>query len=484
MSDHSDSINDLSVNRLPNGSPEEGSDTIPPLYSGIRGLAIKILTRVDRSDSWLDKLLENTLAREQLDVRDKRLLRELTSGVMRHRERLDWVLTGFYHGEFQKCIPTVKNAMRVALYQLLFLDRIPHSAAVNESVEIIKRLKGKRSAGIVNGVLRNIIRKLDAITWPDPDENIIHFHAVMESHPQWMVKRWSERLGIEETASLLKANNVRPTTSLRVNVQRTTVEHVKRELIALGASVERSVLMPSYLHVRHIPDLGTTDVFKEGFVTAQDDGAGLAVLLSGAKPGMRVIDLCAAPGGKSTAMAELMRGEGEIIAIDKYEAKLKQLSETITRCGFEQIIQPIVGDALTVEMDQADVVLLDAPCSGLGTLRRKPEIKWKRQPEEIRKLTELQRELLERATLLVKPEGVLVYTTCTTEPEENEMVISQFLQDHPEFQIESAEQFMPDSALRKGVVTDRGFLQVWPHRHGTDGAFGARLRKSSHSDRD
>ena len=457
-----------------NSSAQEDSSS---LYHGPRGLAVKILTRVDRSDSWLDKLVDHTLTRERLDPRDKRLLTELTHGVMRHRERLDWVLNGFYHGEFQKCIPTVKNALRVALYQLLFLDRIPHSAAVNESVEIVKRLKGKRSAGIVNGVLRNIIRKIDAITWPDFEDNLVHYLSIMESHPQWMVRRWIDLLGPEETTRLVKANNLRPTTTLRVNVLKTTVEQVKRDFTEMGASVERSLLMPTYLHVRHLPELATTDAFKHGFVTAQDDAAGLTTILTGARPGMRVIDMCSAPGGKSTGMAEMMKGEGEIIALDKYEPKLKGLEETIRRTGFEGMIHPVVGDALTLQVDPADVVLLDAPCSGLGTLRRKPEIKWKRETGDIQKLAELQEAMIENAAAHVKPGGILVYSTCTTEPEENEEIVMRFLERHPEFQIESAAEVLPDSAVRKDVVTPEGFLRAWPHRQKADGAFGARLRK-------
>ena len=318
---------------------------------------------------------------------------------------------------------------------------------------------------------------MDAITWPNPDENIVHYLSVMESHPQWMVRRWIDRLGPEETTALVRANNIRPVTSLRVDVRKTTVEQVKRTLLALGASVERSVILPGYLHVRHLPDPASTDVFREGFVTAQDDGAGVVTLLSGVKPGMRVIDLCAAPGGKTTAMAEMMEGKGEIIALDKYDVKLKQLEETIDRCGFRGMIRPEVGDALSVETEPADVVLLDAPCSGLGTLRRKPEIKWKREQKEIERLAGLQSQLIDHAASLVKPGGALVYTTCTTEPEENEMIVARFLERHPEFHIESAGSFVPDSALRKGVVTEEGFIRTWPHRHGTDGAFGARLRK-------
>ena len=449
----------------------------PPLYSGVRGLAIKILTRVDRSDAYLDKLLDYTLANEPLETRDRALLKEITTGVLRHREQLDWVLTGFYHGEFPKCIPTVKNALRVALYQILFLDRIPHSAAVNESVELVKRIKGGRSAGIVNGVLRNIIRKLNAITWPQRSQDPVHYLSVMGSHPQWMVRRWTELLGMELTEALLKANTERPPVTVRVNMQETSTEKLRHELEDLGATVERSLLLPNYLHLRKLPDLAGVQAFQDGKFTVQDDGAGLVVTLAAAEPGMRVIDMCAAPGGKSIALAEMMKNQGEVIALDKYEAKLGILAKAVERSKLS-IIQPTLGDATDVDLEPADVVLVDAPCSGLGVLRRKPEIKWKREPKEIAELAALQKKILENAARLVKPGGVLVYGTCTTEPEENEQVIHAFLADHPDFHIESAEQHLPDSALLKDVVTEEGFVRTWPHLHKSDGAFGARLRRS------
>ncbi len=370
---------------LPDGSasPDSPKDdaTSPPLYNGVRGLAVKILTRVDRSDAYLDKLLDYTLSNEPLDTRDRRLLKEITTGVLRQRERLDWVLTGFYHGEFSKCIPIVKNALRVALYQILFLDRIPHSAAVNESVELIKRLKGGRSAGIVNGVLRNIIRKLNAITWPLRDQNVIHYLSVMGSHPQWMVRRWTEQLGIESTEALLKANTERPPVTVRVNTLTNSVEKLRHELESLGITVDRSLLLPNYLHLQKLTDIAGIEAFNNGGFTVQDDGAGLVVTLTGVQPGNRVIDLCAAPGGKSVAMADMMQNKGEIISIDKYEAKLKVLSNAVQRSKFS-IIQPTLGDATTVQLDPADVVLVDAPCSGLehapAQTRNKMETRTKR----------------------------------------------------------------------------------------------------------
>lgn len=460
------------------GPQENGSDAPPPLYHGVRGLAVKILTRVDRSDAYLDKLIDHTIKSEQLEHRDRRLLTELTAGVLRHRERLDWVLTGFYHGEFPKCLPIVKNALRVALYQILFLDRIPYSAAVNESVELVKRIKGGRSAGIVNGVLRNIIRRLDAITWPNQTQNQIHYLSVMESHPQWMTRRWMERLGPDEAQALMHANNERPPVTVRVNGQRTSAEELKHQLEERGAQVERSLLLPNYLRLRRLTNIGSDASFGEGAFTVQDDGAGLVVTLTGAKPGMRVIDLCAAPGGKSIAMAEMMSNDGEIVALDKFEAKLNLLGKAVERSGFD-CISPTLGDARTVRLEPADIVLVDAPCSGLGVLRRKPEIKWKREAKELTELVKLQGEILDNASGMVRPGGLLVYGTCTTEREENETVVEAFLERHPEFSLESAAEALPDSAVRKGVVTEEGYLQTWPHRHKSDGAFGARLRRSS-----
>lgn len=460
--------------------PENGTEQLehdtPPLYHGVRGLAVKILTRIDRSDAYLDKLLDHTIRYEEMDERDRRLLTEIATGVIRHRERLDWVLTGFYHGEFPKCIPTVKNAMRVALYQILFLDKIPYSAAVNESVELVKRLKGNRSAGIVNGVLRNVIRKLEAITWPNREQDPIHYLAVMESHPQWLVRRWMERLGEGETERLLKANNERPTTSVRVNTARTSAEKLLERLAASGAEGERSPLLPNYLRLRRLADIAGLEAFREGEFIVQDDGIGLITALTDARPGMRVIDLCAAPGGKSIAMAEMMENRGEILALDKYEAKLKLLADGIERSGYS-IIRPTIGDARRIRLEPADAVLADVPCSGFGVLRRKPEIKWKREPGDLPELVRLQTDILENAAELVKPGGVLVYGTCTTEPEENEGVVRAFLERHPEFAVESAASVLPESAPVRDIVTDEGFLRTWPHRHGADGAFAARLRR-------
>jgi 16S rRNA (cytosine967-C5)-methyltransferase len=445
-----------------------------PLHRGARGTAVKILTRIEQSDAYLDKLLDYELRTADLNEPDRRLLTELTTGVLRWQAKLDWVLTGFYHGEFTKCIPLVKNAMRVALYQILFLTRVPFAAAVHEAVEYVKRLKGERSANLVNAVLRSIIRKINAITYPDPGGDPVHYLSVTLSHPQWMVRRWIARLGVEETERMLQANNERPPVSIRVNPMRTTPEELVARLQAQGLKIGRSEVLTDFLRGTSLSMIASIPEFRDGYFSIQDEGAALAARLTAAGPGMRVIDLCAAPGGKSTAMAEMMRGEGTIVAVDKYEAKLRMLGEASRRLGFDTIIEPTQGDARSLAIEPADVVLVDAPCSGLGVLSKKPDIKWKRRPEEIEQLAALQHEILDNAAELVRPGGHLVYSTCTIEPAENEQVIHAFLERHPDFELVPATE-----VLEERFTTPDGFLQTYPQRHGVDGTFGARMRRKA-----
>jgi 16S rRNA (cytosine967-C5)-methyltransferase len=420
----------------------------PPLHRGARGTAVKILTRIEQSDAYLDKLLDYELRTADLNEPDRRLLTELTTGVLRWQAKLDWVLTGFYHGEFTKCIPLVKNALRVALYQILFLTRVPFAAAVHEAVEYVKRLKGERSANLVNAVLRSIIRKINAITYPDPNGDPVHYLSVTLSHPQWMVRRWIARLGVEETHRMLEANNQRPPVSLRVNPLRTTPAELLARLQAQGMKIGRSDVLGDFLRATSLSGIGSNPEFREGLFSIQDEGAALAARLTAVEPGMRVID--------------------------KYEAKLRMLAEASRRLGFESIIEPTQGDARTLAVEPADVVLVDAPCSGLGVLSKKPDIKWKRRPEEIEQLAALQQEILDGAAALVRPGGHLVYSTCTIEANENEGVVNAFLERHPEFELVRA-----DTVLEARFTTDEGFLQTWPQRHGVDGTFGARLRRRS-----
>ncbi|MGA9115410.1 MAG: 16S rRNA (cytosine(967)-C(5))-methyltransferase RsmB [Bacteroidota bacterium] len=457
----------MTVPPLPDKS---GQGVVPaPLFYGVRGTAVKLLNRVERTDSYLDKLLDIELRSPDMSDVDKGLLSELVHGVLRWQNRLDWVLNGFSHGNFSKSETNVKNALRVALYQVMFLDRVPHAAAVNEAVEFIKRVRGEKPAGLVNAVLRNIIRNLEGIRYPDRAEDEVQYLAVFLSHPHWLVKRWARRFGLKETEALLNANNKRPELSLRVNRLKTDTAGFIRMLEEQGITPTPSRVLDSYLRVKGLARIGQMELFRSGMFTIQDESAALPSMLLSPRPGERVLDLCAAPGGKTTHLAELLDGKGEVVALDRYEAKLNLIRASCERLGLKNVTFR-VGDALVVEDEGAERVLLDAPCSGLGVLGKKPDMKWKRDYGDILKLAKIQADLLDRAAGVVKPGGVLVYSTCTTEPEENRDVVKHFLDTHPEFEQENASRFVhPD------LVSPDGCVETFPHRHFMDGTFAVRL---------
>lgn len=449
------------------------NDTTPLIFEGARGTAVKLLCRYESSDSYIDKLLDGELRRGELQQADKALVTELVSGTVRWQARLDWILAGFYHGDYPKCLPVVRNALRIALYQMLFLSKIPPPAAINESVEIVKRFKGDRSAGIVNGVLRNILRNITNLRYPSKEEDIVSHLAVLYSHPKWMVKRYLARYGEAGTEELMSANNHRPMLTLRVNAFRSSLEDVTKALAEAEIKWEPSPVHPNSIMITSLRDVRSSPLFEQGMITIQDASASLAVQLAAPKPGMTVYDLCAAPGGKAVYTAEIMQNTGRLVALEKYESKIPLIADNARRAGVS-IVEPTVGDALTFAPESpADLVLVDAPCSGLGTMSKKPDIKWRRTMEDVRSMARFQTAILDHAATLVKVGGTLVYSTCTTEPEENTMVIQEFLDRHPNFVLDDAAKFVDPS-----VVTD-GMVQTLPHKHRCDGAFAARLIRQS-----
>jgi len=439
------------------------------LYEGPRGLAVKILNRIERTDAYLDKLLEAELRTDELNDLDKGLLSEIIHGVMRWRLKLDWVLTGFFHGNFTKAEVNVRNCLRVALYQILFLDRVPHAAAVNEAVEFIKRIRGEKTADLVNAVLRNILRSLNNIHYPSAEEDPVKYLSTVYSHPAWMVRRWVSRYGFSETEKLLIANNKKPELTLRVNRLKTDVPTMIAYLEQHQVPYTKSPYLEYFIKVQHLADISQSEAFRQGLFTVQDESAGLPCLLLSPQPGERIIDLCAAPGGKTTFIGELLKNTGEIIAIDKYESKLNLIRENCERLGIRNV-KYVVDDGSKYQGPIADRVLVDAPCSGLGVLSKKPDIKWKRELEDINDLNVLQMELLENAARLVKPGGVIVYSTCTIEPEENMQLVKRFLERHAGFAIED-----PKKHVAPELATVDGYVESFPHRHGMDGSFAIRL---------
>ncbi len=450
---------------------ETEAHTIKALYEGVRGRAVKILNRVERTDAYLDKLLDIELKDPELIGKDKALLYKIVHGVVRWMGRLDWILNGFYKGQFSKAIPNLKNGLRVALYQIMFLDKVPDYAAVNEAVEFVKKLQGQKPADLTNAVLRNILKNKNAIRYPDPDEDLPGYLTAYYSHPSWIVKRYLKRFGREETEKLLAANNEKPFLTLKINAIKIEQEEFKELLKSVNLEFTQGKYLPEFFKLKNLTNITSWECFSKGYFNIQDESAGLACRLLDVEPGMRVLDLCAAPGGKSAYLAGLMHNEGEIVAIDRYESRLKLLEKNMNRLGIT-CINAVETDAMDYEGEKFDRILADVPCSGFGTLRKKPDIKWKHDLLDLRRLTELQYKLLTKASTLIKDNGIVVYSTCSIEPEENFEIINKFLQNNPEFKLKEISQRFPSE-----LIDENGCIQTLPHIHNTDGAFAAKIVK-------
>lgn len=444
---------------------------VKDLYSGVRGLAVKILNRVERSDAYLERLLDNEMRNSELVGPDKALLYEIVHGVVRWMGRLDWVLNGFYKGQFSKAIPNLKNGLRVALYQILFLDRIPDHASVNEAVEFVKKLQGQKPADLTNAILRNIIRSKNAIRYPDPVEDLIGYLAAYYSHPSWMVKRYVTRFGREETEKLLQVNNEKPYLTLRINLLKTNIEDFRNLLESVGLKYRNGKYFQEFVQLQNLTNITAWEYFGKGYFNIQDESTGLACHLLGVSENMRVLDLCSAPGGKTAYITVMIKDKVDVVAIDKFESRLKLVKQNLDRLGIESV-KTIAMDALDYQDDKFDRVLTDVPCTGTGTLSKKPDIKWKKDIFDIRKMNELQYKLICKAAEMMKPDGAFVYSTCSIEPEENFEIVKKFLDNHPDYQLDRADDKFP-----KELVDENGCIQTYPHVHQMDGAFAARIIK-------
>lgn len=443
------------------------------LYQGVRGHAVKILNRIDRTDAYLDKLLDIEIKNSTLSGLDKALLFEIVHGVTRWLGRIDWILNGFYKGQFSKCIPNVKNAMRVALYQILFLDRVPDYAAVNDAVEFVKKLQGQKPADLTNAVLRNIIRSKDSIRYPDPNEDVVAYLSAYYSHPTWMVKRWVNRYGKETTEKFLIANNNKPSLIIRVNNLVTNIDELKSLLGAVDLKFTGGKYLPEFIHMANLSNITDWEYFRKGYFSVQDESTGLPIKLLDLRPGLRVLDLCAAPGGKTAFIADVMKNEGEIVALDRFESRLKILKKNLDRLKVTNVRSVTIDANDFIDEVGFDRVLVDAPCSGLGTLTKKPDLKWKKDLGDIRNIVNIQYDLLKRGAGLLKQGGSLVYSTCTVEPEENSEIIKKFLSENSNFKLINAGNYLPAE-----LVDEDGSVQTFPHIHGLDGSFAAKLEKS------
>ena len=431
--------------------------------SPARRAAFQILRRVELEGAYASVLLAGLDPEMRED--DRALCHELVLGVLRRQLWLDRLIEHFAKRSIDKIDLPVKLALRLGLYQLRFLSRIPPSAAVNESVNLVRAAGLRSAASFANAVLRHATREPDY----DPTagvESAAEKLAIETSHPLWLIERWTSAFGFAETEALARANNEPAPVAFRFTQRRKDAKQIIEELESKGAQVSPSKIAPDAWRVDGAGG-AVRELTRDGLIYLQDEASQLVAHLLGAQPGDRVLDVCAAPGSKTTHLAALAP-QALIIAGDLHAHRLRTLSELAKQQGADNIT-PVACDAtqrLPFAEASFDRVLVDAPCSGTGTLRRNPEIRWRLNAADIAELSAKQISILSKAAAMVRPGGRLVYSTCALEPEEDEAVVEKFVKEHNEF----AQVRL---AAPNDLQTETGAIRTWPHRHGTDGFFVA-----------
>ena len=459
--------------RKPSGSRRPDTARPAPVpASAARDVAVRVLERVETDASFADSALDAELTSRRLEPRDAALATELVYGALRWQGYLDWILAPHSRRRLPSLDPRVRVLLRMTAYQIAFLERVPAFAAVNDAVTLAPRSPGV--SAFVNAVLRSFARRGAREREPAPPRNPIDALAARCSFPTWIVERWVVRYGRDEAESLMRALNERPPLTLRANRLRITRDELGRRLADEdGLDSRPTRLAPEGLVVGPGGAPGEWRAFVDGGFAVQDEASMLIARLLAPEPGATVADVCAAPGTKTTHLAELMDNRGRILAFDREPTRLARVGEAAARLGIS-IIDTREGPVESLAKDfpaACDGVLVDAPCSNLGVLRRNPEVKWRRQPSDIALASQRQREILGSAAAMVRPGGRLVYATCSLEPEENDDVARAFLAAKPEFRLDPPDDFpLPLDA--------GGWLRCLPHRHGTDGFSAVRFRRS------
>jgi len=445
-----------------------------------RAICLNILNRVEEADRHPDLLLSDSFKRyRHLTLLDRSFLTELTYGVLRWRGRLDWFISYFSKIPLEKIEPKILNILRLGCYQILYLSKTPNPAAVNESVELAKRHRGKGGAGFVNAILRSIIRKKEEVPYPAIDQEPALHISIVQSHPLWLVQRWVEERGVEETIKICTFNNQIPVLTLRTNTLKGSRNDLIGRLSHQGLNPIPTVFSKEGILVRDPPPTSELPFFKEGLYMIQDEASQFITSILDPKPDERILDACAAPGGKATHMAQRMQNKGEIDALDLHKGKLGLIEEMCSQLGIK-MVRVLKWDATkplpVPEGWVFDRILADVPCSGFGTLRRNPDLKWRRKEEDIQRLSELQYSILKNLSSYVKKGGILVYSTCTVFQEENEGVVEKFLNQHPQFQLDRIAPILPRSCH---PFIQKGYFTTFPPSGEMDGFFTARLVKGN-----
>ena len=436
-----------------------------------RECALSVLVACRRNGAWADAALKAQLGKCALSAPDAALCSRIVYGVMQNELLLNWYVSAYCSQKLEKLQPPLADILRIGAYQILFLDKVPDHAAVSESVELCRTNGRSAASGLVNAVLRKIAQNKANLP-PLPEEQTAHL-SIAYSHPQWLVKKLISLVGAEEAEAFLRIDNEAAPISVQLNLLKTNEAALTEELRGEGVGVTPHAWVPGCLELSGTGDLTTLSAFYNGRFTVQDAAAHLIVCAADFTRGQKVLDVCAAPGGKSFAAAFAMENEGSILSCDLHENKLKRIREGAQRLGIT-CIDTVCADGRAFREEwagQFDTVVCDVPCSGLGIIRKKPDIRYK-DAREFAALPEIQRAILSNSARYVKAGGLLVYSTCTILPEENERVTDDFLSAHPEFTYESFS--LPNGEYVPGHIT------LWPQRSNTDGFYLSRMRRRTH----
>lgn len=440
-----------------------------------RKLALEALIKIDTDGAYANLALKAAFQRKALPERDRAFVTALVQGVVRHRQSIDEELGKLSKKPLAKMPASLRNVLRLAVFQLQFMPDIPQSAVINTACDLAKKTGHVGQVAFTNGILRNFARQERC-------------EPAKANVPEWLLEKWKKQWGNEEAEKLVAYTSEIPELTLRACEMSISPEGLVDIFKGKGIKCRQGQLVPTCIIVEDRGNLkgpvNKLPGYNEGLFTVQDEAASFVAVVVNPKPGEVVLDLCAAPGGKSVHLAELMENKGRVIASDSHEGRLKLLKETRNRLGLTNI-EIMTADGRELKLDeQVDKILIDAPCSGTGVMNRRSDLALHRQAPDMVALTTLQKELLENAATLLTAGGVLVYSTCSIEPEENEELIKWFLDTHQEFEAEGLNPFIAQNLLQEWQKTDKdfhpesGMLQLLPSRHGLSGFFIARLRKT------
>ena len=440
-----------------------------------RQAACETLLRIRKEGGFADRLIDIELSKGLLTGPDRGLYAELVFGVLRRQGTLDHILQQLLEKPMIELDPQAHVILRIGLYQLTCLDRIPESAAVNESVNLAKLITPGTS-GLINAVLRNYLRRQNTITFPDFSTHPAAAIATRHSQPEWLVEQWLDQLGVAEAEQLAEASSRPPSLTLRVNKLRSSRDELWREFTEHGIAATPCRYSPDGITLTGRPVINTLPGFAAGLFAVQDEASQLAGRLLGAEPGERIWDACCAPGGKTSHIAEQMDDGGELVATDISRSKLTTVQDNLRRLGMNNVVTAVADlhQPETFPAGSFDRILLDAPCSGLGIIRRNPEAKWRLFSGDIARLAAVQKTLLKNTATKLRPGGTLLYSTCSTSEAENELVVEDFLLHTPGFVLENLNDLFPEW---RDLIAFYGMFRVWPHRHGMDGFFASRIKR-------